>query len=41
VPGHPCLSSVLPDDVATAVHRLLTNPTYLAQDLPAVTGGAR
>ncbi len=41
VPGHPCLSSVLPDDVATAVHRLLTNPTDLAQDLPAVTGGAR
>jgi len=41
VPGHPCLSSVLPDDVTTAVHRLLSTPTDLAQDLPAVTGGAR
>lgn len=41
VPGHPCLTSVLPDDVAAAVHRLRAAPHDPAQDLPAVTGGAR
>jgi ADP-heptose:LPS heptosyltransferase len=41
VPGHPCLASVLPDDVAAAVHRLRVTTSDPVPELPAVTGGAR
>ncbi len=41
VPGHPCLTSVLPDDVAAAVHRLRATTPDPVPDRPAVTGGAR
>lgn len=41
VPGHPCLTSVSPDEAAAAVHRLRAATCDPVPDRPAVTGGAR